>query len=201
MPKSYSNNERLAITRELKATAMNSMLQKGIRKTTVDDLVTTVKIPKGTFYLFYKSKELLLYDAIMEKEDELHKEMTKEFYSCVDTLTVDSLTTLLYNFYQKGVDLGIMTLMLNGEMELLIRKLPDEVVANSISKDNEFISIFKTLFQNISEEKIEIYSASFRAIFFTASYKREVGCSYEMVLKMLIKGIVLQMWEENYDRN
>ncbi|WP_286081321.1 TetR/AcrR family transcriptional regulator [Parablautia intestinalis] len=32
--------------------------------TTVDEIVKRVNIPKGTFYLFYKSKELLLFEVI-----------------------------------------------------------------------------------------------------------------------------------------
>lgn len=201
MPKSYTDKERLAITTDLRAVAMKSMIQKGIKKTTVDELVEAVHIPKGTFYLFYKSKELLLYDAIMEKEEELHKVMAAEFYQIMDHPTVESFTTLLFNFYQKGFDLGIMPLILNGELDLLIRKLPDEIVQKSIAKDDEFMVIFKTFFPKLKEEDVKAYSASFRAIFFTAAYEREIGGDYKKILRMLIKGIVMQMWENNYDDN
>lgn len=39
------------------------MQEKGVKKTTVDELVKREGIPKGTFYLFYPSKEMLLYDV------------------------------------------------------------------------------------------------------------------------------------------
>lgn len=201
MPKSYTDKERLAITADLRTVAMKSMIQKGIKKTTVDELVEAVHIPKGTFYLFYKSKELLLYDAIMEKEEELHKVMATDFYQIMDHPTVESLTTLLVNFYQKGFDLGILPLMLNGELDLLIRKLPDEIVQKSIAKDDDFIVIFQSIFPNLKEEDLKIYSASFRAIFFTAAYEREIGGNYKKILRLLIRGTVMQMWENNYDDN
>lgn len=201
MPKSYTDKERLAITADLRTVAMKSMIQKGIKKTTVDELVEAVHIPKGTFYLFYKSKELLLYDAIMEKEEELHKVMATDFYQIMDHPTVESLTTLLVNFYQKGFDLGILPLMLNGELDLLIRKLPDEIVQKSIAKDDDFIVIFQSIFPNLKEEDLKIYSASFRAIFFTAAYEREIGVDYKKILRLLIRGTVMQMWENNYDDN
>ncbi len=35
------------------------MQEKGVKKTTVDELVKRVGIPKGTFYLFYPSKDCL----------------------------------------------------------------------------------------------------------------------------------------------
>ena len=59
LPKSYSDQERAYITKRLKEEAAACMGKFGIRRTTVDELVKRVKIPKGTFYLFYPSKELL----------------------------------------------------------------------------------------------------------------------------------------------
>ncbi len=197
MPRTYSEKERQVIISELRRAAMESMIQKGIKKTTIDELVEKIRIPKGTFYLFYKSKELLLFDAIMQKEEELHEKMGQKFLSIVENLSVDSLTNLLFDFYQMGFELGILPLMLNGELDILIRKLPDDIVADSISRDDDFIVIFLKLFPHMDREKLQLYSAAFRAIFFTAAYKREIGDDYESVLKLLIQGIVLQIWEEN----
>jgi len=56
MPKSYSERERMEIISALREAALESMKKLGVKKKTVDDLVKRVRIPKGTFYLFYKSK-------------------------------------------------------------------------------------------------------------------------------------------------
>lgn len=69
LPKSYSDQERAYITKRLKEEAAACMGQFGIRRTTVDELVKRVKIPKGTFYLFYPSKELLLFEVIQEQHE------------------------------------------------------------------------------------------------------------------------------------
>lgn len=42
------------------------LLQYGIKKTTVDDIVAEAKIAKGTFYLYFKSKEDFFYQLILE---------------------------------------------------------------------------------------------------------------------------------------
>lgn len=63
MPKSYSEQEREYIKTRLKEEAAKCLAQYGVRRTTVDEIVKRVNIPKGTFYLFYKSKELLLFDV------------------------------------------------------------------------------------------------------------------------------------------
>ena len=62
MPKSYSEQEREYIRKRLKEEAADCLARYGVRRTTVDELVKRVNIPKGTFYLFYKSKELLLFE-------------------------------------------------------------------------------------------------------------------------------------------
>ena len=75
MPKCYSEQEREYIKKRLKEEAADCMARYGIRRTTVDEIVRRVKIPKGTFYLFYQSKELLLFDVILEQHDLIEKKL------------------------------------------------------------------------------------------------------------------------------
>ena len=199
MPKSYTEKERAAIVAELRSAAMEFMLQRGVKKTTVDDLVAKARIPKGTFYLFYSSKEMLLYDALMEKEAETHCQLSAALAEIKPNVTVESLTGLLYDFFQIGFNLGILPLMVSGELDILMRKLPDEVVAEHISKDDEFLAEFGELFPAMRPERVADYSAAFRAVFFTAAYQREIGEGYDRALNLLIRGLVLQMWGEQND--
>lgn len=196
MPKTYGEEERKIIISELRKEAMESLLSKGVKKTTVDDLIEKVKIPKGTFYLFYPSKEMLLYDALMQYEEKTHILLCEKIKEIQNCFSIDSLTNLLFGFFMSAFEMGIMKLMVGGEIDILMRKLPKEVVENHISKDDEFLSVFKILFPSLSRESLSIYSASFRALFFTVSYKREIGEYFELSLRHLISGIVREMWEE-----
>ena len=78
MPKSYSESERAYIKERLMEEAEKCLAQYGIRKTTVDELVRRVNIPKGTFYLFYESKERLLFDVILRLNDEIQEQLLQE---------------------------------------------------------------------------------------------------------------------------
>ena len=49
MPKTYSEQEREYIDKRLREEAMNCMAAYGIRKTTVDELVRRVRIPKDVY--------------------------------------------------------------------------------------------------------------------------------------------------------
>ena len=50
MPKIYSDEEKKQIIERLKKEANALMQEKGVKKTTVDELVKRAGIPKGTFY-------------------------------------------------------------------------------------------------------------------------------------------------------
>lgn len=63
MPKSYSEQEREYIRKRLKEEAAKCLARYGVRRTTVDEIVKRVNIPKGTFYLFYK----LLFSRLKEQ--------------------------------------------------------------------------------------------------------------------------------------
>ena len=52
MPRAYSDQERAYIRQRLHEEAILCIKQYGMRKTSVDELVRRVNIPKGTFYLF-----------------------------------------------------------------------------------------------------------------------------------------------------
>jgi len=201
MPKCYSDKEKKEITASLRLAAMEAVKVKGIKKTTVDELVEAVHIPKGTFYLFYESKELLIYDAIMEQHNSMHEKLGKEFVSKKDSFTIETFTTFLVNAFTEGFNMGIIPLMMNGEMEILIRKLPDSIVSEHLKNDEDFFEIFKLIFPNLKKSSIDKYSASFRAIFFSVMFKREIGKHFDKVIQTLIKGIVIQMWSENNDSN
>lgn len=194
MPKSYTQTERTKIMNQLKAAAMESMLQKGIKKTTVDELVQKVHIPKGTFYLFYESKEMLLYDAFLQTDEQMHGLLAEQMQQLVADFSPESLTELLVFFFQMGFQTGILQLMLSGELEILIRKLPDEIVAAHIEKDDDFLQVFARLFPHLTKQELAAYSAAFRGIFFTAGHQREIGECYEEALHLLVRGLVLQMW-------
>ena len=85
MPKSYSEQEKEYIKKRLKEEAAKCLAQYGVRHTTVDEIVQRVNIPKGTFYLFYKSKELLLFEVILEE----HEMIEQKMYQAVNEMKQD----------------------------------------------------------------------------------------------------------------
>lgn len=195
MPKSYSEQEREYIRKRLKEEAAECLARYGVRRTTVDEIVKRVNIPKGTFYLFYKSKELLLFDVIQEQ----HENVNRRLYQAISAITgssfsAEKLTDVIFEFYKMTEKMPILKLLDIGEVELLVRKLPREVVEEHFQDDTDTIEKMFALLPVKKEVDIKVISAAFHAIYYATLHKAEIGEEqYDEAVRALIYGMVIQV--------
>lgn len=195
MPKSYSEQEREYIRKRLKEEAAKCLAKYGVRRTTVDEIVRRVNIPKGTFYLFYKSKELLLFEVIQEQQESINRELYRTISGIAGTrFSAQELTDVIFEFYKAAENMPVLKLIDVGEVELLVRKLPQEIVAEHFQDDADAIEKMLTLFPVKKEVDIKVISAAFHAIYFATLHKSEIGeDAYDDALRTLIYGVVTQL--------
>ena len=195
MPKSYSDQEIEYIVKRLKEEAAKSLAQYGVRRTTVDDLVQRVGIPKGTFYLFYKSKELLLFEVIQEQHEIINNELSVALSKITGKgFTADNLTDLIFAFFKKTEEMPILRLLDTNEVELLVRKLPREVVEAHFQDDTDTIEQMLSMFPIQKNLDVKVVSAAFHAVYFATLHKIDIGVeNYDEALRLMIYGIVSQM--------
>lgn len=195
MPKCYTDQEKEYIKRRLKEEAGKCLIQYGIRRTTVDDIVKRVQIPKGTFYLFYQSKELLLYDVILEEHDRIEEELVQAVSQMQDNeFDTEQLIQVIYDFFKKSSVSPVLKILNSNEIELLARKLPAGVLEKHIEHDNDLIEdVLTKLTLNTDMDK-NVLGAAFRAVYFITLHRDSIGedC-FEKSLYLLIKGLVLQL--------
>jgi len=197
MPKSYSEKEIEYIKKSLKEEATKCLSQFGVKKTTVDELVKRVNIPKGTFYLFYPSKEMLFFDAINDLHEIIRKKLQIEIHNLNGGWTCEKLSDIIFSFFKIVDQTNIMKNITNGDLELIMRKLPEEVVQEHLANDNDFIEELISFIPNRNAENLQYFSGAFRAVFLTILHKHEVGEEvFEDALRIMIKGIVIQLFEE-----
>ena len=67
MSPSFNPAERRRIVNQLRETALELFTTRGLRKTTLDELVAPVGISKSSFYSFFPSKEALYLDLALEQ--------------------------------------------------------------------------------------------------------------------------------------
>ena len=195
MPKRYSEEERAYIRKRLKEEAVSCMGQFGIRRTTVDEIVKRVNIPKGTFYLFYKSKELLLFDVIQEQHEWINQKLYQEISRFShEPFSVEKLTDVIFEFYKMTEEMPMFQLMDSQEIELLVRKLPREVVEAHLQDDTDSIQKLFSFLPVKKEVDIKVVSAAFHAIYYATLHKDEIGeDGYDEALRMLIYGLITQV--------
>lgn len=194
MPKSYSEQEREYIKKRLKEEAAKCLAQYGVRRTTVDEIVKRVNIPKGTFYLFYKSKELLLFEAIQEQHEIVNRELYKALSNlAAQELSAEKLTDVVFEFYKMTEKMPILKMLDLGEVELLERKLPQKIVEEHLQDDTDTIEKMFALLPIKKEVDIKVMSAAFHAIYYATLHKAEIGEQYDEALRTLIYGIVTQV--------
>lgn len=201
MPRAYTEQERAHLKEELRRAGLQSLLVKGVRKTTVDDLVRQVRIPKGTFYLLYPSKEVLLFEALVAYGLSVQTALMEQIEAANPTLTIEGLTDILVAFYLNELGTGLVRVLADGELEALIRKLPEDLLSKEIQHDTDFLAGWITVFSGITPEQCLHYSAAFRAIFLTGVFRREIGPYADDALRLMIRGLVVQLWEVRSDSN
>jgi len=197
MPKTFTDNEREYIEKKLLAEARDCLKLYGVRKTTVDELVKRANIPKGTFYLFYESKEHLFYKALCLSHDELQADLMRQLETLDKPLSADQMTELLLGLYKKIEASFLYKLITSGDLELLMRKLPPEVARAHGQKDDFSIQQLISIIPGINSDNIKTLSAALRAIFLSMRHKHEIGEEvFDDALRLMIRGVVMQMFEE-----
>lgn len=195
MPKCYSDQEREYIRKRLKEEAAACMGQYGIRRTTVDEIVKRVNIPKGTFYLFYKSKELLLFEVIQEQHELVNQKLYQAISDMAGTeFSAEKITDVIFEFYKMTENMLVLKQLDASEVELLVRKLPREVVEEHLQDDTDTIEKMFSLLPVKKEVDIKVISAAFHAIYYATLHKKEIGeGQYDQALWTLIHGMVIQI--------
>lgn len=197
MPKALSITEKEGIRQRLRQAAEDCIALTGLRKTTVDALVQRAKIPKGTFYLLYSSKEELLFEIV----ELWHAEMQAQFLANVRahgaSLTADALAQEIVTLCLRPDVLQLMELFDSGEIELLLAKLPPEKIAAHIQSDAMQMEGLLKALPAANTAEAQRYAAAFRAVFMTTLHRRAIGEEYPQALYLLVRGLTAQMLGED----
>jgi len=197
MPKTFSDSERAYIRKRLLEEAQACLAHFGMRKTTVDELVKRVNIPKGTFYLFYPSKELLFFDVFCALHDELQADVLRRVEELQGNSNADTVTELIFQLYKQVDATFLYSFAASGDLELLVRKLPPEIAKAHAQKDDFSMEKLLSLLPGVLVEgNIKIFSAALRAIFCTMPHRREIGEDvFDDTIRVMLRGVVIQLFE------
>ena len=205
MPKQYSDKEKNEIIKRLKTEANSLMLEKGVKKTTVDELVKRVGIPKGTFYLFYPSKEMLLFDVSQDFHEQVDEfisdgmnRIMAERNISLDNLDlsecVDEITDVIFGAIEITFNSCLKVMLIPETMHLIFSKIPKAVLEEHRKNDSHVGGGLFSLIATKKDMDVESVVGAFMVIIFGGMYKREIGeVNWRESMRMVIKGMVIQL--------
>ncbi|MBN2509234.1 MAG: TetR/AcrR family transcriptional regulator [Spirochaetales bacterium] len=159
----------------------------GLRKTSVEDIAGACAIGKGTFYLFYSSKEELLLEILDREEISMHQ---KIYETAGEVITAASLTDMLTHIFLAFYDDSVAkTLYALGEFPLLFRKIPQERAALNDKRDYE-LSCF--LLERLPGNNLEpdVFMGLLRSVFLATLHKEIIGTAvFEDVIRLQLRFI------------
>ena len=197
MATAFTNEEKEVIRKKLHKAAKDCLQRYGVRKTTVDQMVAMSDISKGSFYSFYSSKEMLFFTVLEEYQIDIMNRLEEQLEQ-ENQINANQFVQLLYDFYQDFRYSFVFTIFKNHEMELLIRKLPKEVITTHHLLDDRMAEKIVSRINIRETVSVEIVSALFRTIAMSILHIEEIGeKQFDTILKLLIQGIVGQIIEED----
>lgn len=194
MPKTFTSEERENIRRNLRDAARGLLRDLGVRKTTVDEIVKRAGVAKGTFYLFYQSKESLFLDLISHFKDEVEALYLDLLQELDENHIVTSLTDVFYRIAMKFYKDGIYVFLREGEIESIMIKSPSSVDRSILRLEKGMLSDLFSYFSIDDEEEISYFSSSYEALLYTFLHRDRIE-DFESTLRYLIRGLVLQLVE------
>ena len=197
MATAFTTEEKEVIRKKLHKVAKECLQRYGVKKTTVDQMAAMVDISKGSFYNFYSSKEMLFFAVLEEYQIDVMNRLTEQL-GMETKIDTNRLVELLYDFYQDFRYSFMYTIFKNHEMELLIRRLPKEVITNHHMIDDRMVKEIVSRINIRENVSVEIVSALFRTIAMTILHIEEIGEEqFDTTLRLVIQGVVEQITKED----
>ncbi len=190
----FSKNKREEVRENIQKASINLFSRYGIKKTAVDDIVKVAGIGKGTFYLFYPSKEDLLFELIkkgyspryeflqkLEDADKINKKDFKAaFKAMIKKLAENPLLPMLYK---------------SGDEEYIVHIISHKKLDEHTKDDECFIQNLVRILRQKGfnpQRSPEVINGLFHLIWLSVIYREDIGKGGFDEIEDLITDMVCQ---------
>jgi AcrR family transcriptional regulator len=172
MPRRFRKDEEEKIRAALLEAGGRIMGARGVRKTSIDELVREAGISKGSFYRFFPGKEALALEVLARWEREFHVRIRQLFSETAPrgvTRTAEFLHTIfMEEFPRRVAESGLRGLMQPDEIAHLARAADGAHTRLMDEQDLRFFAELKPLFGNAGlhvSARDEVVMAGLRLLF------------------------------------
>ncbi|WP_028975444.1 TetR/AcrR family transcriptional regulator [Spirochaeta cellobiosiphila] len=176
MPKAFGNEEKEEIKQTLITEGRRLFERYGIRKTSVSEIAKAAGIGKGTFYLFYQSKEELFIDVLDIFEGEMQQALILQIKES-SLSKKDKLKKLLGFLFEKQYDNPLMEVLMNEkQMEEILSKIPEDKLEGFLNRDEAMVEQLGAFFgDSFTAFPPKVLSGLFRNLYVMNFQKRLIG--------------------------
>ncbi len=197
MATAFSEQEKSIINKRLKEVAKEFLTKYGVKKTTIDQLVQEVGISKGAFYSFYESKEILFFHVMEDYQINLINDIKTKIEN-KNIKTAKEWTTIYIELMKNVRSSFLINLLKNNELELMMRKIPQEKMIVHHELDEVFMEMLFSHVKLKETVSFNTIATSFRMIFMTLLHEKEIGeKDFNEALTLLIFGLFQQIVKED----
>lgn len=198
MPKKFTDQERAWINQKLLVEGRRSFEARGLKKTSVEDLTKAAGISQGSFYLFFGSKEELFFELLQEDEKRIRDTMLESFKPD-EVVTKEGIKLFLLRSFQLMDESPLLLQMTaRGELEQLIRKLPQQLLDKNFVDDKASMMPVIEAWQAqgiMCGVAPDLIVSLFQALVMLTLHKEEIGeklfpATLELLVDLLAEGMV-----------
>lgn len=198
MPKKFTEQERAWIHQKLLNEGRRSFEAVGLKKTSVEELTKAAGISQGSFYLFYSSKEELFFEILQQDETRIRNTMLESF-SSDEVVTKEGIKQFLLQSFQLMDESPLLRQMsVQGELEALIRKLPQQLIDKNFVEDKASMMPVIEAWQAqgiLSGVEPDLIVSLFQALVLLTLHKEQIGeelfpATMELLVDIIAQGII-----------
>lgn len=193
MAKAFSDEEKRKIRAKLIESYEVCLNKYGIQKVSVDELVKMAGISKGSFYLFYDTKEMLFADVLDHVHERIKSVIYDTFNENREASQKELLKNLIMNVFEQMKKTPWIFNLNNSEYVSTLRRIPQEVLTKHSSRDGSDIAEVLGHFHIRLNVSIEVLTALIRALYCTLLYKDLIGEHYDEAVDIMADGIISQI--------
>lgn len=125
MPR-FSENEKKQIRNKLLIEGERLFTIHGIKKVTIDDLVSSVGIAKASFYTFYENKEYLFLDIVQNIQQKIFTELNHLLDSTFNLTSKEKVLQIFEAMFKSMIHYPILSYINTDTIELIACKVSKE---------------------------------------------------------------------------
>lgn len=148
MPR-FSESEKVFIHNKLLEKGEQLFVQHGIKKVTIADLTNAAGIAAGSFYSFYESKENLLAEIVIRKQDTVYANIRKVLSNQKDLLPKELTGVIINRLFHDFCAEPILTMIDADSWSRLSRKISPELLDKHLEQDIQMVELITQLGVNL----------------------------------------------------